>query len=71
MIKVGDNSNGTMNPVCAVITMAQTDAGQLIELTSCNMKGRYLSVELPSNNYLHFCEIRAFTCLTCKGKFEY
>ena len=61
MIKVGDNSNGTMNAVCATVTTEQTDAGQLIELT-CNAQGRYLSVELPGTNLLHFCEIEASVC---------
>ena len=61
MIKVGDNSDGTMNPVCAVVTMDQTDARQLIEL-NCTMEGRYLSVELPGTKPLHFCELKAYPC---------
>ena len=64
MIKVGDNSDGTMNSVCATVTMDQTDAGQLIVL-NCSMEGRYLSVELPTDP-LHFCELKAYPC---NGKF--
>ena len=66
MIKVGNNSDGTMNPVCAVVTMEQTDANQLIELT-CNMEGRYLSVELTGTKPLHICELQANQCSKCKG----
>ena len=60
VIKVGDNSNGTLNSVCATVTMEQTDASQLIVL-NCSMEGRYLSVELTTAS-LHFCELKAYPC---------
>ena len=66
-IKVGNNSDGTMNPVCATVTMEQTDAGQLIEL-NCTAEGRYISVELAGTTPLHFCEIKAYPC---QGNFTF
>ena len=67
-LKVGDNIDGTTNPVCDTVTMSQINAGQAIEL-NCNSEGRYLMVQLPDTEMqpLHFCEIKAFDGV-CQGK---
>ena len=65
MLKVGDNSDGTQNPVCDTISEEQVNAGQEIEL-DCEMFGRYVTIELPDSaetNTLHFCELKAYACL--------
>ena len=68
MLKVGDNRNGTMNPVCDLVTMSQIDAGHEIEL-NCNREGRYLTIQLPNtrSQALIFCEIKAYEG-SCQGK---
>ena len=38
----------------------------MIELT-CNLKGRYLSIELPGTENLHLCEVQAFEG-QCEGR---
>ena len=61
MLKVGDNSDGTQNPVCDTVSVEQVNAGQEIEL-NCEMTGRYLTIELPVLERLQLCEIKAYTC---------
>ena len=39
----------------------------MIELT-CNLKGQYLSIELPGTEYLQLCEVQAFEG-QCEGRF--
>ena len=57
-MKVGYNSDGTLNPVCDTVTPDQVDAGLILEL-HCGIRGRYLSIEVPSER-LHFCEIEVY-----------
>ena len=58
IVRVGHNSERN-NPVCGAITLKQINADQKVELT-CNLKGRYLSIELPGTGYLQLCEVQAF-----------
>ena len=68
MIQVGtDDGPGT---VCGNISIHEINRGPVIEKT-CNMMGRYISVELQSNEEpLTLCEVKAFfgTCKENYGK---
>ena len=46
------------NPVCGEIDVV--DGDDVYEL-ECNTEGRYLSVNLPGENYLTFCEVQIYT----------
>ena len=65
IVRVGPNSKRN-NPICGKITLCQIKASQMIELT-CNLKGQYLSIELPGTEYLHLCEVQAFEG-QCEGR---
>ena len=61
IVRVGYNSNRN-NPVCG----KQIKANQKVEMT-CNLQGRYLSIELRGKKSLQFCEVRAFEG-RCEGE---
>ncbi|XP_072033347.1 uncharacterized protein [Amphiura filiformis] len=61
VVRLGPNKKGAArkNPECGVIKASDIDGSSVLEVT-CNMKGRYLSVNLPGKNYLQLCEVEAY-----------
>jgi hypothetical protein len=39
-------------------------------LITCNLKGRYIAIELSGTNYLTLCEVEAFTDSANDGKVD-
>ncbi|XP_072040245.1 IgGFc-binding protein-like [Amphiura filiformis] len=58
VVRVGDDSGMMTNPVCGTITGESGELGEII--LSCNRKGRYLSIHLPSKGFLHICEVKVY-----------
>ena len=45
--------------MCGSITLEDINESPVLEV-NCNMKGQYLSIELPGVDYLTLCEVQAF-----------
>ena len=56
LIYIGDNSDYTQNPTC---NNGQTYDGS--QNVTCNLAGRYLTIELSGTNYLSLCEVEAYS----------
>ena len=56
LIYIGDDADYTQNPTCnggIYYTGSQN--------VTCNMKGRYITIELKDSNYLQLCEVEAYS----------
>ncbi|XP_033101159.1 fucolectin-5-like [Anneissia japonica] len=61
-VRVGPNFNGMLtNTECGTpITDAEINAGDVIDRV-CSINGQYVSISLPTDNYLTLCEVQVFT----------
>ncbi|NP_001297821.1 fucolectin isoform X1 [Esox lucius] len=59
-IRIGDSldNNGINNPRCAVIS--SISAGGTSTFRCNDMVGRYVTVVIPRNEYLHLCEVEVY-----------
>ena len=67
VIRVGSDSKRN-NTVCGTISKDQVMANLKVEVT-CDLYGRYLSVDIPGEATLTLCEVQAFTG-RCHGKIQ-
>ena len=63
IVRVGNNKDHMKNKICGRFN----EKSKSFATIQCNLKGRYLSVNLPGKNYLTLCEVKAFSG-NCRGK---
>ncbi len=70
IVRVGDDRDVSKNPVCGIVTNSSiTDSTDGIEV-SCGdhgLNGLYLSIHLPTQEYMQLCEVKAYVGSLCEG----